>query len=89
MIKDKNIVNEKIAYSLEEASEMLGVSKGHLRNESTRGKLKFLRSGRRVLITSVEILRYLESLSTDDTDNNTEITNSNYSKGGLYESTTF
>jgi excisionase family DNA binding protein len=85
MNKKLELIMGKIAYSLEEASEMLGVSKGHLRNENTRGKLKFLRSGRRILITSVEIHRYLESLSAD----NTEITSSNYSEGEFYEITTF
>lgn len=89
MENKEKIEIEKIAFSLEEASEMLGVSKGHLRNENTRGKLKLLRSGRRILIKSSEIERYLESLSTDDTDNNTAITNANDSKGGVNEITTF
>ncbi len=52
----------KLAYSLEEVARMLGVSKGHLRNENTRGKLNLLKSGRRTLITATEISRYLAEL---------------------------
>ena len=53
---------QKLAYSLEEVAQMLGVSKGHLRNENIRGKLNFLKSGRRTLITVTEIHRYLAEL---------------------------
>ena len=49
----------KLAYSLDEVARMLGVSKGHLRNENIRGKLNLLKSGRRTLITEAEIRRYL------------------------------
>lgn len=52
----------KLAYSLDEAAHMLGVSKGHLRNENLRGKLNFLKSGRRTLVTAQEIQRYLSEL---------------------------
>ncbi len=53
----------KLAYSLEEAAQMLGVSKGHLRNENIRGKLQLLKSGRRTLITATEIQRYIAELA--------------------------
>ncbi len=52
-------VINKLAYSLEETAQMLGVSKGHLRNENIKGKLNFFRSGRRTLVTAKEIQRYL------------------------------
>ncbi len=59
MNKTQSISTAKIAYSLAEASEMIGVSQGHLRNEQARGKLIFVKSGRRVLITDRELQRYL------------------------------
>ncbi len=61
----KNQIKEginKLAYSLEEVAQMLGVSIGHLRNENARGKLNLLKSGRRTLITATEINRYLAEL---------------------------
>ncbi len=53
----------RLAYSLDEAAQMLGVSKGHLQNENMRGKLNFLKSGRRTLVTAQEIQRYLSELA--------------------------
>ncbi len=46
----------RMAYSINEAAVLLGVSPNHLRNENTRGRLKFIRSGlRRILITDTEL----------------------------------
>ncbi len=59
---------QKLTYSLEEAAQMLGVSKGHLRNENIRGKLNLLKSGRRTLITATEIDRYLVELKEGGKD---------------------
>jgi excisionase family DNA binding protein len=59
MKEQKNLGVEKIAHSLKEASSRLGVSVGHLRNEHRRGKLRFVKSGRRTLITDAELRRYL------------------------------
>jgi excisionase family DNA binding protein len=50
---------EKIAHSLDEASAMTGLSKGHLRNEHKRGKLRLTKSGRRTLVMDAELRRYL------------------------------
>ncbi len=53
----------KRAYSIEEFAYMIGISKGHARNEIFRGNLKALKSGRRILITAEEIQRYLSKLA--------------------------
>jgi hypothetical protein len=49
----------RIAWSLKNASEMLGVSVGHLRNEHKRGRLLLVKSGSRTLVTDEELERYL------------------------------
>jgi|GEM_PF-5477824 len=55
------VANEFQAFSLSEVSKLTGLSIGHLRNESRRGRLRLLKSGRRTLITAIELRRYLES----------------------------
>jgi excisionase family DNA binding protein len=60
MKEQKNLSVQRWAYSLDEAAEMLGVSKGHLRNENKRGKLKFIKSSRRTLVGSEELQKYIE-----------------------------
>jgi excisionase family DNA binding protein len=59
----KNLNAERLAFSLDEASASTGLSKGHLRNENKRGKLRFIKSGRRTLILIHELRRYLAELS--------------------------
>lgn len=51
----------KIAYSLNEASVLIGVSPNHLRNENARGKLRFVKSGKRLLILDTDLRSYLEN----------------------------
>jgi excisionase family DNA binding protein len=63
MDRQKTMELTRLAYSLDEAAEMVGVSKGHLRNEHKRGNLKFMKSGRRTLVLVSEIRRYLAELS--------------------------
>ncbi len=60
MKSQTDLVLKKMTYSIAELAEMLGVSQGHVRNENSRGKLQFVKSGRRILITDLEIRRYLE-----------------------------
>jgi excisionase family DNA binding protein len=60
--KNTNSGTPKLAYSLEEAADLIGVSKGHLRNESERGKLQLVKSGRRTLVLHAEICRYIDDL---------------------------
>lgn len=63
-MKDKiNEETDKRAYSTKEIAHFIGVSNGHVRNEIMRGKLKALKSGRRILITREEIQRYLSELA--------------------------
>jgi excisionase family DNA binding protein len=54
------VTGKKLAYSLNEVGELIGVTTQHLRNENKRGKIRFVRSGRRILVTSEELSRYLE-----------------------------
>jgi len=52
-------ITDRLAYAIEEVSQATGLSASFLRLEITRGNLKATRAGRRVLITSVELQRYL------------------------------
>ncbi len=53
---------KRMAYSIKEVAEMLGVCTGHLRNENGRGKLRFVKSNRRILILDSELRRYIDEL---------------------------
>jgi excisionase family DNA binding protein len=53
-------LNNRIALSLQEVAESIGVSVPFLRLEIQRGKLKAAHAGRRVLVRRDEIDRYLE-----------------------------
>jgi len=63
MNQDKQKI-ERWAYSLNESAKMIGCSNGHLRNEEKRGKIRFLKSGRRVMIAAAELQRYLNECET-------------------------
>jgi len=49
----------RVAYSYNEAAEVLGLSAGFLRLEVQRGRLHALHAGRRRLILADELSRYL------------------------------
>lgn len=53
------ITENKIAYSVEEMSELTTLSKAYLRNEIRAGRLKVKRCGRRVLILKDDFMNYL------------------------------
>lgn len=60
--KNEEFVNtRRIAYSINEAAVLLGVSPNHLRNEHLRGKLRILSSGKRRLILDEDLREYLEA----------------------------
>ncbi len=59
MKEQKNSTVKRLAYALGDAAAMIGVSKNHLWNEYKRGKLRLIKSGRRTLVTDVELRRYL------------------------------
>lgn len=59
--------NSRLAWSLREAAEALGVSERFLRNEIRRGKLVAIKRGRRVLVLAETLDRYLR----DDGDQRT------------------
>lgn len=49
----------RLSFGLSEVAYMLGVSDRFLRDEADRHRLRFTRLGRRVLITTDELQRYL------------------------------
>ncbi len=51
----------RLAYSVEESAKVLSVSPQFVRLEITRGNLHPARLGRRVLVTSEELRRYLDA----------------------------
>ena len=57
---EKELSEMRIAYSIKEVAQLIGVSKGHLRNENQRGKLRFIKSGNRILITNEDLRAYLQ-----------------------------
>ncbi|MDQ3821482.1 MAG: helix-turn-helix domain-containing protein [Acidobacteriota bacterium] len=56
----KSISIDRLAFSLAEAAEQIGVSIGHLRNENKRGKLRFIKSGARTLVLAEDLRLYLQ-----------------------------
>jgi excisionase family DNA binding protein len=62
MLNEQDSKCERMAYSLKEAAEMLGVSQGHLRNENRRGLLVLVHTGRCTRILSEDLKRYLVGL---------------------------
>lgn len=71
-MKGKNAMRskevKKLAWSFDEVSQALGVTKGHLRNEVRRGRLSAIRSGRRTLILDEELHRYLSESNTNNVE---------------------
>jgi excisionase family DNA binding protein len=59
MEKVKMEVRDRLAFSLNEAGELLGVTRRHLEHEAAAGHLRTLRSGRRRLVTTEALRDYL------------------------------
>jgi len=57
--ESQNASGSRLTFSLIESSRLLGVSVGFLRLEIGRKRLRPTRLGRRVLIRSEELMRYL------------------------------
>jgi excisionase family DNA binding protein len=53
-------IDVKRAYSVQEVSEITGLSKGYLRNEIRVGRLAARRFGRRVLVTRESLDRFID-----------------------------
>lgn len=53
---------EKLAFSVMEAAERMNMSRAHLYNEWSRGRISFRKSGNRTVILAEEIERYLNAL---------------------------
>lgn len=49
--------------SEDETAALLGISKRHLFNEKSLGRIKFVKLGRRILYSKAQILEYVESNS--------------------------
>lgn len=58
----KGLSNDRLAFGLKELAELTGVSKEFLRLEIKRGKLKSKKLGRRIVIVSEEVNRYLQNV---------------------------
>lgn len=56
------MVTEKLAYSVEEATEILGISRSLIYDKLRTGELRSIKIGRRRLITPEHLKGYLASL---------------------------
>jgi hypothetical protein len=69
MPREKQFTRTKLAYSLETAAEASSLSPSFLRLEISRGNLKAGHIGRRLVITGVELSRYIaNSISSVSAD---------------------
>lgn len=60
MITDVTNTNKKMAYSVNEVSELTSLSKSFLRNEIRAGNLKARKISRRVLVLNEDLQAYLK-----------------------------
>lgn len=58
---EKRLGIQKLAWSIDEASQLTGLSKGYYRKIIKAGELKIARAGRRVLILDVDLRQWLAS----------------------------
>jgi excisionase family DNA binding protein len=54
---------ERIAYSVDEAAQILGLSRDLLYDQMRRGKLRYLKVGRRRLITRQNLEAFLAAMA--------------------------
>lgn len=54
---------ERLAYSVDEAARLIGLSRDLLYDEMRRGNLSFIKVGRRRLITRQHLQQFLEAAS--------------------------
>ena len=59
--KDPRAASDKLAYSVKEAAEAIGVSAWYIRDEMAQGKLAYSCPRGRQMIPRWELVRYLES----------------------------
>jgi excisionase family DNA binding protein len=50
---------QRLAYSLDESAELIGVTRRHLEHEAARGYLRTIRSGGRRLASAAALREYL------------------------------
>lgn len=58
-VKQQSNVPERSAFSFKELAQSLGVSVRTLRTEAKAGRLSFVRIGRRVVVTTDQVEKYL------------------------------
>jgi excisionase family DNA binding protein len=56
---------EPLAYSVKEALDLMPLGRTRLYREIADGRIKVLRSGRRVMIRREELVRYLDRLEAE------------------------
>ena len=64
--KDPRTAGDKLAYSVKEAAEAIGVSVWYIRDEMTQGHLAYSCPRGRQLIPRWELVRYLESAMSSE-----------------------
>lgn len=60
---DEQSFEQRLSFSLRDASDATGFCPNHFRNEAARGKLRLVKSGRRTIILADELHRYLSELA--------------------------
>lgn len=56
---EASVPPRRAAYSMQEAADLLGVSRSHVYNLAERGQLRLVRIGRRTVVPATEIDRLL------------------------------
>jgi excisionase family DNA binding protein len=74
-MRREKVTSERLAWSLAEIAETMGLSVGYLRNEVRAKRLPVKRFGRRVLVLDSTLRRLLDTGSTRESgDNDTTTT---------------
>ena len=67
MSKQARKSQQKVAYSLLDLTEMLGISRSKLYNEVQEGRLRLSKIGARSIVLAEDLAEYLETLRRDPT----------------------
>lgn len=60
-------MSERLTYSVEEAADLLGISRAGAYDACARGDIPCLRIGRRILVPRSALHRLVEKVASDDT----------------------
>jgi len=61
-------VEDRLVFTVEEAAQLLGISRSFAYEAVQRGDIPSMRIGRRILVPKAALLRYLDSLGPDSTN---------------------